>query len=94
MGRNILIAFSVSLVFFITSSLFAVKAQEAQTVQSDSTSQVQSTQLSSPEIPLTPRSKLEIIQYILLPFAIGASIWFILRLEKIEHGEMKENGGE
>lgn len=94
MVRNILIIFCVSLVFSVTSSLFAVKAQEVQTVQSGSASQIQSTQLSSPEIPVTPRSKLEIIQYILLPFAIGASIWLILRLEKIEHGEVEENKGK
>lgn len=43
------------------------------------------------EIPLTPRSKLEIIQYVLLSFAIGASIWIILRLEKMEKEGEKEN---
>lgn len=94
MVRNILIIFYVSLVFSVTSSLFTAKAQEVQTNQSGSVPQVESVQLSSPEIPLTPRSKLEIIQYILLPFAIGASIWLILHLEKTEHSEMEENKGK
>ena len=61
------------------------------TASSERTQPLQSPQ---PEIPPTPRSKLEIIQYILLPFAIGASIWLILRLEKMEQEEVKENKEE
>ncbi len=74
----------------ITGVPCAVQAQEVQTNAATSTAPVQSPQVLPPEIPPTPRSKLEIIQYILLPFAIGASIWLILRLEKMER---EETGG-
>lgn len=75
----------------ITCASFSVQAQEVQTNQPGT---AQSSQAPLPEIPPTPRSKLEIIQYILLPFAIGASIWLILRLEKEEQDEAKENKGK
>jgi len=85
--------FSITVIF----TSFSVQAQEAQTNPPGTATQVQSTQSTQaplPEIPPTPRSKLEIIQYILLPFAIGASVWLILRLEKMEQEETKENKEE
>jgi len=92
------------LLFAITVAFtsFPVHAQEVQTNPPGTATQAQSTQAQStqatqaplPEIPPTPRSKLEIIQYILLPFAIGASVWLILRLEKMEQEEAKENKEE
>ncbi len=81
----------------VTCASFSVQAQEVQTNQPGMAPQAQTTQSTQaplPEIPPTPRSKLEIIQYILLPFAIGASIWLILRLEKMEQDEAKENKGK
>jgi hypothetical protein len=78
----------------VTGASFSVQAQEVQTNPPGTATQAQSTQSPLPEIPPTPRSKLEIIQYILLPFAIGASIWLILRLEKMEREEAKENKGK
>lgn len=81
----------------VTCTSFSVQAQEVQTNPLGTVTQAQSTQSTQaplPEIPPTPRSKLEIIQYILLPFAIGASIWLILRLEKTEQEETKENKEE
>ena len=81
----------------VTCTSFSVQAQEVQTNQPGAVPQVQSTQSIQaplPEIPPTPRSKLEIIQYILLPFAIGAAIWLILCLEKTEQEEAKENKGK
>ena len=81
----------------VTFTSFSVQAQEAPANPPGTATQVQSTQSAQaplPEIPPTPRSKLEIIQYILLPFAIGASIWLILRLEKMEQEEAKENKGK
>ena len=87
------------LLFAITVAFtsFPVHAQEVQTNPPGTATQAQSTQSTQaplPEIPPTPRSKLEIIQYILLPFAIGASVWLILRLEKMEQEEAKENKEE
>src|SRR3972149_1932675 len=81
----------------VTCTSFSVKAKEIQTTHPGTATQAQSTQSIQaplPEIPPTPRSKLEIIQYILLPFAIGAAIWLILRLEKTEQEEAKENKGK
>ena len=81
----------------VTFTSFSVQAQEAPANPPGTATQVQSTQSAQaplPEIPPTPRSKLEIIQYILLPFAIGASIWLIIRLEKMEQEEAKENKGK
>src|SRR3990170_2157998 len=81
----------------VTFTSFSVQAQEVQSNPPGTTTQAQSTQSTEaplPEIPPTPRSKLEIIQYILLPFAIGASVWLILRLEKVEREETKENKGK
>jgi len=81
----------------VTFTSFSVQAQEVQSNPPGTATQAQSTQSTQvplPEIPPTPRSKLEIIQYILLPFAIGASVWLILRLEKMEHEEAKENKEE
>ncbi len=88
------IAFCLCLIVFIVSPVFLVHAQDAQTNATDTTALSQTTQSLPPELPPTPRSKLEIIQYILLPFAIGASIWLILRLEKMEREERKENREE
>ena len=94
--------FIVLYLLFVTTTVYHVfpaQAQEVQTNQAGATTQGQSeqpeqppqtTQVPLPEIPPTPRSKLEIIQYILLPFAIGASVWLILRLEKMELEETKE----
>ena len=91
------------LIFVATavSLAFPAQAQEVQKTQADAattqTHQEQNaksshpTQVSLPEIPPTPRSKLEIIQYILLPFAIGGSVWLIFRLEKMEREKTKEN---
>lgn len=81
----------------VSFPVFIIHAQELQTNQQSpviQTPSTQSTQISPPELPPTPRSKLEIIQYVLLPFAIGASIWLILRLEKMERKETKENKEE
>src|SRR3989304_6593514 len=81
----------------VTFASFSVQAQEVRTNPPGTATKAQSTQSAQaplPEIPPTPRSKLEIIQYILLPFAIGASIWLILRLEKMEQEETKENKEE
>lgn len=98
--KNIVIIFCLFLLSAITYPVICVQAQPVQTNPVTSTTSVQHaqsvqpTQISPPEIPPTPRSKLEIIQYILLPFAIGASIWLILRLEKIEREEAKGNKEE
>ena len=81
----------------VTFTSFSVQAQEAPANPPGTATQVQSTQSAQaplPEIPPTPRSNLEIIQYILLPFAIGASIWLIIRLERMEQEEAKENKGK
>lgn len=98
--RKLFIVLYLLFAITVTFTSFSVQAQEVQTNQEGTTTQVQSeqpaqpsqtTQVPLPEIPPTPRSKLEIIQYILLPFAIGASIWLILRLEKMEQEETKKN---
>lgn len=70
-------------------SRFCHSGTGTQTNSMSTTQQVQSSPVPPPELPPTPRSKLEIIQYILLPFAIGASIWLLLRLEKMEREERK-----
>lgn len=82
--------------FLLANNLLALVSTHAQTTQggnqtegADHTQQLQ-TPPPLPEITPSPRSKLEIIQYILLPFAIGASIWLIIRLDKMEQEE-KEN---
>lgn len=79
-------------------STFATPTTQIQTIQPPQQMQInqgtQSAQPSLPELPQTPRSKLEIIQYILLPFAIGGAIWLIIRLEKVEREEEKENKQE
>ena len=83
--------------FLLTGSLFSCGFICAQTTSvSNQTEEAKHTQQFQtppplPEITPYPRSKLEIIQYILLPFAIGASIWLILRLDK---EELEEKGGE
>lgn len=83
--------------FLLTGSLFSGGFVYAQTTQgSNQTEEAKHTQQFQtppplPEITPYPRSKLEFIQYILLPFAIGASIWIILRLDK---QEQEEKGGE
>lgn len=104
--RNIFIILYLFFAITIIYPVFSAQAQEVQTNPVGTTTQVQSgqttqplqppltTQVPLPEIPPTPRSKLEIIQYILLPFAIGASVWLILRLEKMEREETKENKEE
>ncbi len=72
---------------------FSAQAQELRSNPAGAAVQSQpgqSAQVSLPEIPPTPRSKLEIIQYSLLPFAIGAAIWLILRLDKMERDEAGE----
>ncbi|MBM4054985.1 MAG: hypothetical protein FJ264_10030 [Planctomycetes bacterium] len=83
--------------FLLTSSLSSVVSLYAQATQeSNQTGEPISAQQQPPPLPEitpTPRSKLEIIQYILLPFAIGASIWLILRLDKMEQEE-KDEGKE
>lgn len=93
--RIILVALFLMVSIFYSG--FAVLAQPVLATTATSTASSDPAQPSNsplPEIPPTPRSKLEIIQYILLPFAIGASIWLILRLEKMEQEEMKENKEE
>jgi len=95
--RKLFIVLYFLFVITVTGTSFSVQAQEVQTNQPGAVPQAQSTQSIQaplPEIPPTPRSKLEIIQYILLPFAIGAAIWLILRLEKTEQEEAKENKGK
>ena len=95
--KNIFIVIYLFLISNIPYPGFTVQAQSVQTDSATSTTSVQPTQptqIPPPEIPPTPRSKLEIIQYILLPFAIGASIWLILRLEKMEREETKGNKKE
>jgi hypothetical protein len=94
--KRLFIVFYLLFAITFTCASFSVQAQEVQTNHPGTATQAQSTQSTQaplPEIPPTPRSKLEIIQYILLPFAIGAAIWLILRLEKTEQeeaGEKKE----
>ena len=87
--RKLFIVLYLLFAITVTFTSFSVQAQEVQTNPPGT-----ATQALMPEIPPTPRSKLEIIQYILLPFAIGASVWLILRLEKIEQEEAKENKEE
>ncbi|MDR4507678.1 MAG: hypothetical protein MRJ65_05485 [Candidatus Brocadiaceae bacterium] len=90
--KNILLLLSFIFLMTIPCSFLIAYAQTVQTDQATHTPQIQPTEIPLPEIPPTPRSKLEIIQYILLPFAIGASIWLILRLDKIEREvEKKED---
>lgn len=89
--KNILIIIYLCLIINITCPVVPVQAQPVPANAATSTALAQPTQIPLPELPPTPRSKLEIIQYILLPFAIGASIWLILRLEKMEREETKEN---
>ncbi|MCF6147103.1 MAG: hypothetical protein E3K37_00415 [Candidatus Kuenenia sp.] len=82
--------------FLLTGTLLSVVTANAQTTQeskqSEETISAQQQQAPPPlpEITPSPRSKLEIIQYILLPFAIGASIWLILRLDKMEQEEKED----
>ena len=95
--RKLFIILYLLFAITVTVTSFSVQAQEVQTNPPGTGTQAQSTQTTQaplPEIPPTPRSKLEIIQYILLPFAIGASVWLILRLEKVEREETKENKGK
>ncbi|NUO03815.1 MAG: hypothetical protein HUU07_00110 [Candidatus Brocadia sinica] len=87
--KTVFIAFCLLLISNIAYPVFAILAQGTQTNSMSTTQQVQSSPVPPPELPPTPRSKLEIIQYILLPFAIGASIWLLLRLEKMEREERK-----
>lgn len=84
--KSILIVMCLLLVTNIACPAFSIFAQSAQTEPAAPDSQP-----PLPNIPPTPRSKLEIIQYALLPFAIGASLWLILRLEKMEREEAAEN---
>lgn len=88
--KNIAIFSIIFLLTQITCPIYNIHAQEVQINHPGSSSQNLTTEVQPPELPPTPRSKLEIIQYILLPFAIGASIWLILRLEKEEREEKKE----
>lgn len=88
------IAFCLCLMVFVVSPVFLVHAQDAQTHATGTTPLSQTSQPTPPELPPTPRSKLEIIQYILLPFAIGASIWLMLRLEKMEREETNDHEGQ
>ncbi|HHT9105081.1 MAG TPA: hypothetical protein ACFYD7_04320 [Candidatus Wujingus californicus] len=89
---------NASIVCAQPQSTFATPTTQMQTIQPSQQVQInqetQSVQPSLPELPQTPRSELEIIQYILLPFAIGAAIWLIIRLEKVEQEEKKENKQE
>ncbi len=90
--KKILIIIYLCLITNITCPVVPVQAQPVPADPTTSTTSIQPnqpTQIPLPELPPTPRSKLEIIQYILLPFAIGASIWLILRLEKMEREETK-----
>ena len=95
--KNILIIIYLCV---ITNFIYPVGLVQAQSVPANaatstvSAQPTQPTQIPLPELPPTPRSKLEIIQYILLPFAIGASIWLILRLEKMEMEETNGNEGQ
>ena len=95
--KNILIIIYLCV---ITNFIYPVGLVQAQSVPANaatstaSAQPTQPTQIPLPELPPTPRSKLEIIQYILLPFAIGASIWLILRLEKMEREETNGNEGQ
>ncbi len=92
--KNILIIIYLCLITNFICLVVPVQAQSAPADTATSTASAQPTQISMPELPPTPRSKLEIIQYILLPFAIGASIWLLLRLEKMEREETKGNEGQ
>ncbi|MBE7444545.1 MAG: hypothetical protein HS132_04620 [Planctomycetia bacterium] len=92
--KNILIIIYLCLITNITSPVVSVQARPVLANAATSTASAQPAQPSQipvPELPPTPRSKLEIIQYILLPFAIGASIWLLLRLEKMEREKTKSN---
>ncbi|MEK6635264.1 MAG: hypothetical protein AABY38_02805 [Planctomycetota bacterium] len=92
--RNIFIVICPFLILYLTYPAFNVQAQAVQTNQIGTSTPLQSTQKPVSEIPTITRHRLEIIQYILLSFAIGASVWLILRLEKMEREEMKENKEE
>ncbi|TVL99190.1 MAG: hypothetical protein CV087_18980 [Candidatus Brocadia sp. WS118] len=94
--KKILFVVSLFLLSHIPCAGFAVLAQPVPANPATSTASsapVQPLPSPLPEIPPTPRSKLEIIQYILLPIAIGASIWLILHMDKMEREETKENEG-
>lgn len=92
-----LLPVSLFLILYISYPGVTVLAQPVSANTATSTASsgpAQPLQGPLPEIPPTPRSKLEIIQYILLPFAIGAAVWLILRLEKMEQEETGENKQE
>lgn len=92
--KKILLAIFLFLIPQILHPGFAVLAQVIvvhPATATESSVPAQPAQSPLAEIPPTPRSKLEIIQYVLLSFAIGASIWIILRLEKMEKEGGKEN---
>lgn len=91
--QTVFVAFFLCFVVNIACPVFVI-ALGMQTNPTGTAAQVQSTQVPSPELLPTPRSQLEIIQYILLPFAIGASLWLIQRLEKMERVETNGNAGQ
>ncbi len=69
---------------------FSVLARPAPVNPATSTTSSVSVQpLQSPlsELPQTQRSKLKIIQYTLLPLAVGVSTWFLMCLEKTEENK-------
>ncbi|MCF6155869.1 MAG: hypothetical protein E3K36_11590 [Candidatus Brocadia sp.] len=92
--KTVFTALYLLLLSNIVYPVFTVQSQDIHPNGTSTIAQAQSTQVPPPELPPTPRSKLEIIQYILLPFAIGASIWLILRLEKMEREQTKGNEGQ
>ncbi len=85
--KTVFLPFCLYFIISLACPVFDVRSQEMQANATGTTAQEKPTQVPLPELPPTPRSKLEIIQYILLPFAIGASVWLILRLEKMEREE-------
>lgn len=89
--KSIFIVICLLLATHIVCPAFSIFAQPVQTEPAAASPQAPDSQPPPPDIPPTPRSKLEIIQYALLPFAIGASIWLILRLEKMEREEAEGN---
>ncbi|OOP56655.1 MAG: hypothetical protein AYP45_07890 [Candidatus Brocadia carolinensis] len=95
--KKIFLIISLFLLLKIPCNGFTVQAQPVPANPATSTTSSAPTQptrnpLSEPQPTL--RSKLKIIQYILLPLAVGASIWLILRMEKMEMEKTKGNDGQ
>lgn len=92
--KKIFLIISLFLLLKIPCNGFTVQAQPVPANSAMSSVPTQPARNSLPEPQPTLRSKLKIIQYILLPLAVGASIWLILRMEKMETEKTKGNDGQ